>query len=610
MRAAVYLGKEQGKGARWFPWVSAAFSTRCCGPEGCTLFFGGLRAPRVCCAWGRSEGVTSCPEVRAQEDPAVAFLFTAFISTQPPLLGPPRAERGAVTAARKSRERFPPSPWRRVARAAAVMVSGRDVGAGARRGGPAAPTLSCRPQASAWHGTELSPAAEELRAAVESERRLEEAVLRTVAAIARSAQEERRQQRRQERLREERLAAELERLKREELKDEKMRQQVRENSLELRELERKLKSAYLNRERAAQIAEKEGMQYESTKREAEIAQKMKEEYERAAKEESLAELKRNEEKIMYHQELEKQLEEQQQKKQGILYEEFLKEKLMIDEIIRKISEEDQMKRQLKLEKMRATQMCIEEFKKEQAVWRERKREKVEEENRKIMEFANSQRQREEARMAKIRDMEEKKQRLQAMIAQNLEREQQKRDDLEQMRQELYLEEQLEMDRKKELAETERRIRQRLDLRQMYEEQFALKKIAQQAIQEEEEAFRQQMVAKFAEDDRVELMNAQKQRTKQLEHRRAVEKLIEDRRKRFIADKERELEERQLEERRQANIRAVVEEERQKLLKEHAPKLLGYLPKGVLKGEDDINMLGEEFRLAYQKRSHDPFSEES
>jgi len=68
---------------------------------------------------------------------------------------------------------------------------------------------------------------------------------------------------------------------------------------------------------------------------------MKEERERAAKEESLAELRQNEEKIMYQQELEKQLEEQERKKQGV-YEEFLKEKLMIDEIIRKIYEEDQM----------------------------------------------------------------------------------------------------------------------------------------------------------------------------------------------------------------------------------------------------------------------------
>lgn len=44
---------------------------------------------------------------------------------------------------------------------------------------------------------------------------------------------------------------------------------------------------------------------------------------------------------MYQQELEKQLEEQERKKQDA-YEEFLKEKLMIDEIVRKIYEEDEM----------------------------------------------------------------------------------------------------------------------------------------------------------------------------------------------------------------------------------------------------------------------------
>lgn len=68
---------------------------------------------------------------------------------------------------------------------------------------------------------------------------------------------------------------------------------------------------------------------------------MKEEYERIMEEQSSEEQRRNKEKIIYHQELEKQLEEQERKKQDS-YKEFLREKLMIDEIVRKIYEEDQM----------------------------------------------------------------------------------------------------------------------------------------------------------------------------------------------------------------------------------------------------------------------------
>merc|ERR1719402_1499243 len=102
-----------------------------------------------------------------------------------------------------------------------------------------------------------------------------------------------------------------------------MRQQIRENSIELRELEAKLKAGYMAKERAAQIAEKEAIKYEKTARDAEISRMMKEESERAAEEERKKDLERWQESVRYQQELEKQLELQERKKQEA-YEEFLK----------------------------------------------------------------------------------------------------------------------------------------------------------------------------------------------------------------------------------------------------------------------------------------------
>lgn len=83
---------------------------------------------------------------------------------------------------------------------------------------------------------------------------------------------------------------------------------------------------------------------------------------------------------------------------------------------------------------------------------------------------------------------------------------------------------------------EKRIRQRLELQQTRQEMMAFKQMRKQAEKEEEEAFRTMMMAKFAEDDRIEQMNAQKRRMKQLEHKRAVENLLEDRRQQYLADK--------------------------------------------------------------------------
>ena len=73
---------------------------------------------------------------------------------------------------------------------------------------------------------------------------------------------------------------------------------------------------------------------------AQIMKRMKEEAERAQREEQEKNAFKIVEKARYKEDLTKQLEEKEYARQKA-YEEFLKEKLIIDEIIRKIYEEDQ-----------------------------------------------------------------------------------------------------------------------------------------------------------------------------------------------------------------------------------------------------------------------------
>lgn len=65
-------------------------------------------------------------------------------------------------------------------------------------------------------------------------------------------------------------------------------------------------------------------------------------------------------KFVYKDDLEGQLAEQEMKRQE-QYEEFLKEKLMIDEICRKIYEEDQKELEAKLQKQTVTRQYIDQF---------------------------------------------------------------------------------------------------------------------------------------------------------------------------------------------------------------------------------------------------------
>eukprot|EP00794_Sanderia_malayensis_P019520 gene19520-21450_t len=436
-------------------------------------------------------------------------------------------------------------------------------------------------------------------------RRLQQENKEREMAEALKTAEERRILSERQREQEERLAKELERCKLESTRDEKLRQQIRENSIELRQLQAKLRAGYMNRERAAQFAEKTAREHREKAIEGEIVEHMQKEHQKAQEMEREKDLRRWEESVRYHEDLEKQLREQERAKQE-QFEEFLKEKLMIDEIVRKIYAEDQKELESRLEKQKATQKYIEEFMKKREEWKEYERNQMEEENRKILEFAKQQQEREEERMMKKKEKESAMSAVQQKLSKELFEKQAAIEEMERIRAELHMEEQEEMERQKDEALLMKRIQQRLDLQQISKEQMDMKRRRKEAEKEEEEEFRRQMLAKFAEDDRIEQMNAQRRRMKQQEHKRAVEQLLDERRRQYQADKEREMQEQAELERMEAFRRQIIEEERQRLLQEHASKLLGYLPKGVLRDDQDLDMFDEDFKRTYRSRRPDPY----
>lgn len=77
------------------------------------------------------------------------------------------------------------------------------------------------------------------------------------------------------------------------------------------------------------------------RQEAELAQQMNNKREREAEQLQKQEEKRQEEMMQYKRVLKQQLKENEDKKQEA-YEEFLREKMKVDEVIRKIYEEVQM----------------------------------------------------------------------------------------------------------------------------------------------------------------------------------------------------------------------------------------------------------------------------
>lgn len=74
--------------------------------------------------------------------------------------------------------------------------------------------------------------------------------------------------------------------------------------------------------------------------------------------------------------------------------------------------------------------------------------------------------------------------------------------------------------------------------------------------------------KFAEDERLEQMNAQKRRMRELEHKREIERLWQEKLEVYRAQREMELEEKRIQEEEERRKKAVIEMEKERLLKEH------------------------------------------
>merc|ERR1719277_2281100 len=123
---------------------------------------------------------------------------------------------------------------------------------------------------------------------------------------------------------------------------------------------------------------------------------------------------------------------------------------------------------------------------------------------------------------------------------------------------------------------------------MYQMQMKEEKLLKQ--REEEDAIREQLLKKFAEDDRIEQMNEHKRRMKVEAHKREAERLVALRREMYEKQREAERDQAAKLQEEEQKRQVVIEEERRRLIQEHAAQLAGFLPKGTLETPDDYALM--------------------
>lgn len=390
------------------------------------------------------------------------------------------------------------------------------------------------------------------------------------------------------------------------LPEDKLRQRVCQSSPELRALAAKLELAYINKERAAQVAERR-----LAGREEELA-RQKEEEEAKLEMEMIEERDRREivedqiAKIRYQQQLDEQMKIRELERERI-FQQFLKEKEMIDEVVRKIQMENEAATLSKLMQKKATKEQVEEFKRSQEVWRKIEEEKVRLENLEIAKFSQSKEEWKEQVEREQKERREVKNEAVMRLAGEIRHREKVALEREEILLELHEGRKAEEEAFKEQRKMEDNIKRRLLLREGNELAGQYKREREAKEKAEDEHYRQLMLDKFAEDDKIDQMNAQKRRMKREEHKRAVLILMEERKENKRREEGLERMEDEVRLREEEERRRIVEEERKRILQQNVERLIGHIPKGVL-SQTDVEMLGGRLNTIYSKEPTDPLIE--
>eukprot|EP00825_Cyclidium_porcatum_P035898 TRINITY_DN3768_c0_g4_i1.p3 TRINITY_DN3768_c0_g4~~TRINITY_DN3768_c0_g4_i1.p3 ORF type:complete len:125 (+),score=41.46 TRINITY_DN3768_c0_g4_i1:188-562(+) len=103
-------------------------------------------------------------------------------------------------------------------------------------------------------------------------------------------------------------------------------------------------------------------------------------------------------------------------------------------------------------------------------------------------------------------------------------------------------------------------------------------------------FRQRMLEKFAEDDRIEQFNQQKRRMKELEHKKEVERLWQEKLKMYREARDKEIAEMQAQLQEEQMKQEIIRQEKERIIREELADVVDFMPKGLIKNKEDIKFL--------------------
>merc|ERR1712129_288650 len=404
-----------------------------------------------------------------------------------------------------------------------------------------------------------------------------------------NAQKERGLNRQKQEERQAQIAAAIQSKNQQIAREESLKKRVCAGSDELKNSKKQLNAAYLNLDLEKQMHQKELETVDAAKHN----EKLKEEIAALnaihdAKQKQVEEEKKL--KLMESKEIiEKQLREKELAKQQE-YLEFLREKEEIDKILKKIQNDKNVKMEKEFLKREETKKFVENYLIEREQHRAKQLQAEKAENAKISAWNKVQEERTEAIEAKKKAKQECDRLKYEAVKDEMEEKQKEMDFMQDLINELSMEENQLKILEKERKEYEKKMRLKDEMKR--ENMLQIKRKAERASKEKENELklRDDLMARYANDAKMEQLSAHKKRLAMIQYKKDVQDIINERKrlKEMEEAAEAELDKRaSMDEKVRADI---IQKEMLRLIQEHAPKLKHFLNTKLATNQEELDII--------------------
>ena len=267
--------------------------------------------------------------------------------------------------------------------------------------------------------------------------------------------------------------------------------------------------------------------------------------------------------------------------------EYERDKQLVDDIVKKMIQEDIEAKKEDQRKKEINKIYMQNAYKERELIKKKEIENEKMQDEAIKKYQESVALREKGVADKKNDLQKQKDKIFNKLCEEEAKRKAEQDYWDSVRSELHMEQDLKKTKLKEKEEEDKRNKMRDDVINSALKQMQFKEMKKKEEETNDAIFREKLLEKYAQDEKLEKEKQQKQKEQLIEIQNAIKKQREEKYIQYQKQREKELDEFNKLKQEEDAKKYIIEQEKIRLLKENEELLKKYYPTGYFKAKDSL-----------------------